>query len=116
MSIYDPETKVEPRVTTLKPARRRLIKNKWFLWLLTFVVVSFVLPYAEDNPFVLFAFLYVILYPSFAFVCGTWKVLRYNFFPSPRQLWKGWRNQWHAIEKGPIVARVHRKRPEQSST
>ena len=103
-------------MTTPKPTRRRLIKNKWFLWFLTLVVYSFVLPYAEDNPAMPFILLYVILYPSFAFIGGTWKILRFNFFPSPRQLWKGWRNQWQAIEKGPVVVRVHRKKPEKSST
>ena len=94
----------------------RLIKNKWFQWFVLLVMVSILLPYSEDNPFITVAFVYVILFPSFMFMGGTWKILRFNFFPSPVQLWKGFRRQWHAIEKGPVVVRVHRKKPSQSST
>jgi hypothetical protein len=92
----------------------RLIKNKWFQWFVLLVMVSILLPYSEDNPFITVAFVYVILFPSF--MGGTWKILRFNFFPSPVRLWKGFRRQWHAIEKGPVVVRVHRKKPSQNST
>jgi len=96
--------------------KRRLIKNKWLQWFVLLVMVSIMLPYSEGNPFISFALVYVILFPSFMLVGGTWKVLRFNFFPSPLQLWKGFRRQWHAIERGPVVVRVHRKKPNQSST
>ena len=95
---------------------RTLIKNKWFQWFLLLLIVSIALPYSEDNPLMPFALVYVILFPSFMFMGSTWKILRFNFFPSPVQLWKGFRRQWHAIEKGPVVVRVHRKKPNQSST
>ena len=108
--------RVEVDVTAQKPSRLRLIKNKWFQWFVLLVMVSILLPYSEDNPFITVAFIYVILFPSFMFMGSTWKILRFNFFPSPVQLWKGFRRQWHAIEKGPVVVRVHRKKPSQSST
>lgn len=108
--------KVEIDLTAPKLGRLRLIKNKWFQWFVLLVMVSILLPYSEDNPFITVAFVYVILFPSFMFMGGTWKILRFNFFPSPVQLWKGFRRQWHAIEKGPVVVRVHRKKPSQSST
>ena len=98
------------------PKKRRLIKNKWFQWFVLLAMVSILLPYSQDNPFMPFVFVYVILFPSFMLVGAVWKILRFNFFPSPVQLWKGFRRQWHAIEKGPVVVRVHRKKPSQSST
>ena len=98
------------------PKKRRLITNKWFIWFVMLIVVPVMLPYAEDNPLMPFAFMYVILFPSLMFLVGTWKILRFNFFPSPVQLLKGFRRQWHVIEKGPVVVRVHRKKPSQSST
>ena len=98
------------------PKKRRLITNKWFIWFVMLIVVPVMLPYAEDNPLMPFALLWVIIFPSLMFLGGTWKILRFNFFPSPVQLWKGFRRQWHAIEKGPVVVRVHRKKPSQSST
>ncbi|MGA1220443.1 MAG: hypothetical protein ACO3XP_07350 [Ilumatobacteraceae bacterium] len=58
-----------------------------------------------------FVLVYVILFPSVMFFSASFKTLRFNFFPSPLQLWKGFRRQWHAIEKGPVVVRVHRKKP-----
>ncbi len=96
--------------------RRSLLRNRWFHWFVLAMLVSVLSPYSEDNPIMPFALLYVILFPSFVFMGGTWKILRFNFFPSPIQLWKGFRRQWHAIEKGPVVVRVHRKKSNQSST
>ena len=107
--------RVEPLMTMPEP-RRRLIKYKWFQWFLMFISVSVLLPFNEGNPLVAVAFIYVVLFPSFMYVGAVWKVLRFNFFPSPVQLWKGFRRQWHAIERGPVVVRVHRKKPNQSST
>jgi hypothetical protein len=74
-----------------------LLKNRYFQWFLLLVIVSIALPYAEDNPLMPFAFMYVILFPSLMFLGGTWKILRFNFFPSPVQLLKGFRRQWHVI-------------------
>jgi hypothetical protein len=88
-----------------------LLKNPWFRWFITFIGSSILVSLETENPIVPFLFAYAILYPSFAFVMATIKILRFNFFPSPLQLWKGFRRQWHAIEKGPVVVRVHRKKP-----
>jgi hypothetical protein len=84
---------------------------RWRVWLVLFFVAPVLISLETGNPVVALLFGYVILYPSFAFVMAVIKILRFNFFPSPLQLWKGFRRQWHVIEKGPVVVRVHRKKP-----
>ena len=94
-----------------KKSRGGLLKNRWSRWLIVFIGSSILVSLETENPIVPFLLVYAILYPSFAFVMAVIKILRFNFFPSPLQLWKGFRRQWEIIERGPIVMRVHRKKP-----
>jgi hypothetical protein len=91
--------------------RDRPISTRWRIWIAMFFVVPILIGMEVENPILTVLFVYVILYPSFAFVMAVIKILRFNFIPSPLQLWKGFRRQWHVIEKGPVVVRVHRKKP-----
>ncbi len=103
-------------VTTPQPAAKehqmkRPISARWRIWIIMFFVVPILIGMEVENPILTVLFGYVILYPSFAFVMAVIKILRFSFIPSPVQLWKGFRRQWHVIEKGPVVVRVHRKKP-----
>ena len=75
------------------------------------IMVSVMLPYNEGSIWWGIVLVYVIIFPSLMFLNAIFKVLRFNYFPSPVQLWRGIRRQWHAVEKGPVVVRVHRKKP-----
>lgn len=89
----------------------RTLNNKWFQWFAMLIMVSVMLPYNEGSLWWGLVLVYVIFFPSIMFINSIFRVLRFNYFPSPVQLWKGFRRQWRAIEKGPVVVRVHRKKP-----
>jgi hypothetical protein len=54
--------------------------------------------------------LYVICFPSVMLLISILKILRYSYFPSPIQLFRGFQRQWSAIDQGPVVTRVHRNK------
>ena len=86
----------------------KLIRNKWFQWFFV-LAVSFNLPTDNDfGPLVGLLMVWAILYPSFAFSSVMWKMLRFNYFPTPLQLMKGFARLWPAVKKGPVVKRVGR--------
>jgi hypothetical protein len=92
----------------------QLIKNKWFQWAVVFFLAFGVLPLTDASPTLLGAVMvWAICFPSMRMTNGIWKLLRFNYFPSPLQLLKGFKRIWPAVRKGPVVARVHR--PRQSS-
>jgi hypothetical protein len=99
-----------PQPTANDHRRERPISTRWRIWITMFFVVPILIGMEVENPILTVLFVYVILYPSFAFVMAVIKILRFSFIPSPIQLWKGFRRQWHVIEKGPVVVRVHRKK------
>jgi hypothetical protein len=55
----------------------------------------------------------VIVYPTLWFSRAMWGMLRFNYFPTPLQLMKGFKRIWPVVRKGPVVTRIHQ--PRQSS-
>lgn len=71
--------------------------------------MSFNLPTDNDFwPLTVMLMIWAVTYPSFVFTSVIWKTLRFFYFPTPLQLWKGFKRQWPTVKKGPVVTRVGR--------
>lgn len=58
------------------------------------------------GPVIMTAFAWALVYPSYVVAKHIWKLLRFNYFPTPVQLYRGFANVWPLVEKGPVVTRI----------
>lgn len=86
---------------------KSLIRNKWAQWFLV-LCISVQLPGTDaEGPLLYVILLWVFLFPLLSFSGAIWKTLRFFYFPSPLQLWKGFKRTWPFVRKGPVVTRIH---------
>jgi len=85
-------------------------RNRFVQWFFV-LAVAFNLPaMGVDGPLVWVLMAWAVFYPSAVIQARAWKILKFNYFPNPIQLIKGWKRIWPAVNKGPIVTRVSRPR------
>lgn len=83
--------------------------KKFWAYMASLYVASNLYGWGARGIWVPILMLAVMLLPAALTGRLLFKVMRFNYIPTPFQIVRGFSKLWPAINKGPVVTRVHRR-------